>query len=177
MTAPIPGATIDYPFPWTFIRENYSAHFLASCASEEHVQKSILKLLRAYQVDAIAIDAGGKRERGRAIRRAKMIGIDVAAIVKGGNGSTIPPGHADIAATLAPDGVSLYIEVKAPAWITPGGKIAREAGIPSVEQLDFLSEKFARGAFVMVAYSIDDVANHLGKRLQNNLDTLRGRRS
>ncbi len=174
--SPIPLSTLEFPFPWAFVREHYSEHYLASRVPESDVQDAILKLLRTYHVDAIAIDAGGRRERGRLIRRSKAVGFDVSKLIRGGIGSEIPAGHSDLAATLAPEGRSLYIEVKAPAWIAPGGTVLRDAGIPSVEQLDFLLSKQERGAIVLVAYSIDDVANYLGTQLQYNLDSLRAGR-
>ena len=90
-----------------------------------------------------------------------------------GNGSSIPPGHSDLVATLAPDGIALCIEVKAPAWIDERGKQIRGAGSPTVEQLEFLLAKHRRRAIALVAYSVDDVTNHLRDRLQRNFNAVR----
>ena len=169
----IPRATLSYPFPHEFDAGKYSAHYLVSHVPENKVQTSILDLLWKFKVDAIAIDAGCKRERRTLISRALSSGISIRDLADGAIGSSLPPGHSDLAATLAPEGRSLYIEVKAPAWIDGSGHVVRCAGRPTQEQLDFLLSKFDRGAIVMVAYSIDDVAEYLEAELNRNLKALR----
>ncbi|MGH9747681.1 MAG: hypothetical protein ACRD59_16420, partial [Candidatus Acidiferrales bacterium] len=132
------------------------------------VQHSSLSLLALYKVDAIPIDAGGRRQRGRMMGAAKKSGIDLGAISNVKTWYSIPAGFADLEGTLAPDGRSLYIEVKAPAWIGSNGHIIRRAGQATPEQLDFLMSKHQRGAVVLVAWSSLDVEQHLGTRLSWN---------
>ena len=168
----IPRATLSYPFPHEFDAGKYSAHYLLSHVPENKVQASILDLLWKYKVDAIAIDAGCKRERRTMISRALQLGFDRRSF-DGSIGSELPAGHSDLAATLAPEGRSLYIEVKAPAWIDERGKVVRSAGQPTQEQLDFLLSKFNRGAIAMVAYSMDDVASYLNAELRRNFEAVR----
>ena len=168
-----PLATLAYPFPYEFVRDHYSTLYLMRQITEENVQASILEVLQAFRVDAIAIDAGGKKERANLIRRARARGFELGDLTHGGNGSSIPPGHSDLVATLAPDGIALYIEIKAPAWIDERGKQIRAAGTPTLEQLEFLLAKYRRGAIALVAYSVDDVTNHLRDRLQRNFEAVR----
>jgi hypothetical protein len=142
--------------------------------TEDQVQRSILDLLAIYKVDAAPIDAGGKRARGRMMGAARDAGVDLAGVENTKTGRAIPAGFADLEATLAPDGRSLYIEVKAPAWLASNGHVARPAGKPSAEQLAFLKSKHDRGAIVLVAWSSLDVENHLGKtRLDLNRKAIR----
>lgn len=173
----IPCATLSYPFPHEFDAKKYSEHYLLSHVPESGVQASILDLLWKFKVDAIPIDAGVEHVRGavynRLLRQTKLLPGEIMSILRGGIGSELPPGHSDLAATLAPEGRSLYIEVKAPAWINERGKIVRSAEKPTQEQLDFLLSKFKRGAIVMVAYSIDDVANYLDAQLRRNFEAAR----
>ena len=168
-----PLATLTYPFPFEFVRDHYSRLYLLKQITEDYVQASILDALRAFQIDAIAIDAGGKKERSTMIRRARARGLDLGDLTRGGSGSSIPPGHSDLVATLAPDGMALYVEVKAPAWIDEFGRQVRPAGKPTLEQLDFLLSKYQRGAIALVAYSIEDVTALLGDRLERNYRALR----
>jgi hypothetical protein len=167
----IPRATIKYPFPHEFHAAKYSQHYLLSHVPENAVQRAILELLHRYFVDAIAIDAGLKSARRDLIAKSLLHGLDRRAF-DGGLGE-IAPGHPDIAATLAPTGRSLYIEVKAPAWTDENGKVLRRAGKPSQEQLDLLLSKFDRGAIVMIAYSVDDVANFIPDQLRMNFEAMR----
>jgi hypothetical protein len=156
-----------YPFPWRFERQRYSDLYLLSQVTENQVQKQILELLHAYDVDAVAIDAGGRKQRGRMMSAARVRGIQLAGLENIKTGA-IPEGWPDLEATLAPKGRALFIEVKAPAWIDGKGKIVRAAGRPSVEQLDLLHSKHDRGALVMVAWSLDDVTLYLGGKIEGN---------
>ena len=158
----------QYPFPHKFDRTNYSDFYLMHRMSETDVVKDIMHLLLSYRVDAAIIDAGGRRARGQLAAAAKTAGLDIGKLphLKTGNG--IPKGFADIEATLAPDGRSLYIEVKQPRCINQCGKVEHHEGEPSPDQLEFLREKHARGALVMVAWSADDVEHYLLAELQRN---------
>jgi hypothetical protein len=159
---------MNYPFPWRFESCAYSNFYLSSCVSEKQVQNDIVSLLKRYRVDIAAIDAGGRRARGVMMARAKASGTQIDKLANMKVGSAIPAGYADLEGTLAPSGRSLFIEVKAPAWIDSLGKITRAAGVPSREQLEFLFEKHKRGALVMVAWSVGDVLSSLTKLLIEN---------
>lgn len=142
----------DFPFPHKFERRHFTVAELLAAHTESEVQRDIIELLRLYLVDVAVIDAGGKGMRG-----------------KGQTGATgIPAGFADLEATLAPNGRQLYIEVKAPAWYESYASCRRQAGKASPNQLAFLSEKHRRGAVVMIAWSSDEVWNHLGDYLIRN---------
>jgi hypothetical protein len=162
-----------WPFPWEFYQAKYSEHYLGSQVTEAQVQADIVSLLTVFDVDVVPIDAGGRRQRGRMIRAAKTAGIHLAGIQNVKNGAEIPKGFADLEATLAPTGRSLYIEVKAPAWLGAKNKVIRRAGKPSPEQLEFLLSKHRRGAVVLVAWSSADVQNYLGSALELNRKALR----
>lgn len=137
--------------------------------TEAQVQDAIIAELEFWKVDVIAIDAGMKRARGRILSSAKQLGISAGAALARFTAGGLPVGFPDLHGTLAPDGVSLYIEVKAPAWIDPVTKrIISEAGRPSREQLDYLDSKQQRGAIVCVAWSVADVIRILGDRLEEN---------
>lgn len=157
-----------YNFPWKFEGIAYRDHYLMSQVSENDVQKAILELLHSYNVDAVAIDAGGRRQRGRMISAAKAAGISLAGVQNAKTGAAIPKGFADLEGTLAPGGRSLYIEVKAPAWIDEKRRVIRAAGQPTVDQLTFLALKQRRGALVMVAWSAADVEQYMGADLRTN---------
>lgn len=157
-----------YPFPHRFDGFRYASLYLMQQVTEEMVQKNILELLHVFNVDAVAIDAGGRRQRGRMMGAAKKAGIDLNAIQNSKTWYSIPAGFSDLEATLAPGGRSLYIEVKAPAWHDARNRVIRRAGQPSQEQLDFLFSKHRRGALVLVAWSLDDVQEYLGPQLQIN---------
>jgi hypothetical protein len=165
--------TATRSFLWKFERTRYADNYLVQQVSEEQVQAAIVAELEFWRIDVVAIDAGMKRARGRMVAAAYTHGVDVREIVKFKAGG-IPAGWPDLTATLAPDGVSLYVEVKAPAWIDPGNysKLIREAGKPSDEQLDFLDSKHSRGAIVTVAWSVDDVMRALGGRAIKNRSAL-----
>lgn len=145
-----------FPFPWRFIGGRYSDLYLMSQVSEAQVQSDILALLLAYKVDAVPIDAGGRRHRGRMVKAAQGQGIDLTG-VRAPSGGEIPSGFSDLEATLAPKGRSLYIEVKTPAWLDEKRKVIRRAGQATKEQLQFLLAKHKRGALVLVAWSATDV--------------------
>ncbi|MGH9728444.1 MAG: hypothetical protein ACRD4V_07620 [Candidatus Acidiferrales bacterium] len=163
----------EYPFPWKFEIQCYPDAYLMLQVTEDQVQGAILDLCSAYKIDAIAIDAGGRKQRGRMMGAAKKSGVDLSAISTVKTWYSIPAGFADLAGTLAPDGRSLYIEVKAPAWVGSNGHVIRRAGAASPEQLDFLLSKHLRGAIVLVAWSSLDVEDHLRPHLQANLLAVR----
>lgn len=163
-----------YPFPWKFERERYTDHYLMGHVTEAQVQKGILGVLATYKVDAVAIDAGGKRQRGRMMGAAAKAGVDLSKISNVKTWYSIPAGFSDLEATLAPSGVALYIEVKAPAWIDGKGKIVRRAGVASPDQLAFLMSKHRRGAVVFVAWSWSDVPRSLDVLLEANLKAVMG---
>lgn len=161
----------SWPFPWKFNQKNYSANYLACQVTEAQAQKDIISLLQMYKVDVVPIDAGGRRQRGRMMAAAKSSGICIAGSMH--LGAEIPRGFADLEATLAPHGQSLYIEVKSPAWLGDKNKIIRRAGQPSEEQLEFLLSKSLRGAAVLVAWSSWDVEAQLITELEMNRQALR----
>jgi hypothetical protein len=163
----------NYPFPWRFDGTRYSDLYLMSQVTEATVQADILALLELYDVDAVPIDAGGRRQRGRMMGAAKKAGIDLSPISTVKTWYSIPAGFADLEATLAPEGRSLYIEVKAPAWWDSNRKVIRKAGQASVEQLDFLISKHRRGACVLVAWSANDVEDYVAAQLHLNRRSLR----
>jgi hypothetical protein len=158
----------EFSFPWRFERSRYSDLYLMSQVTEARVQADILELLKSYNVDAVAIDAGGRRQRGRMMGAAKKAGIDLAGISNVKTWYSIPAGFADLEATLAPAGRALYIEVKAPMWIDGQKRTIRFEGKASNAQLDFLREKARRGALVMIAWSVLDVEAYLNGELRIN---------
>jgi hypothetical protein len=164
-----PQIARSYPFPWSFDRSLYSDAYLVQQVSEEQVQEAIVCSLEFFEIDVIAIDAGMRRARGRVIAAARARGIDARELVTFKAGG-LPAGWPDLHATLAPGGVSLYIEVKAPAWIDPDkpSRIISEAGKATPEQLAFLDSKHSRGAIVLVAWSVDDVTRRLGDLAEKN---------
>lgn len=162
--------TDTWPFPFLFERKKYREAYLVSQVTEAQVQKDIIEFLQLFKVDVVPIDAGGRRQRGRMIASAKSKGIHVAGNMN--LGAEIPRGFADLEGTLAPTGRSLYIEVKAPAWIGHKNKIIRPAGKPSQEQLAFLYSKHLRGAVVLVAWSVGNVQDYLGSALDLNRKAL-----
>jgi hypothetical protein len=163
----------SWPFPWKFEGYKYSDGYLMQRVTEAQVQNDVLALLALYDIDAVPIDAGGRRQRGRMMGAAKKSGIDLAGISNAKTWYSIPAGFSDLEATLAPAGRSLYIEVKAPAWIDAKKKIIRRAGEPSVEQLEFLFSKHQRGACVLVAWSWEDVEDYVAAQLHLNRRSLR----
>lgn len=165
--------TEAYPFPWKFEGFRYSDLYLMRQVTEAQVQSDVLALLSAFDVDAVPIDAGGRRQRGRMMGAAKAAGIELAGVQNVKTGRAIPAGFSDLEATLAPNGRSLYIEVKAPAWLDANKKIIRRAGTATKDQLDFLLEKHRRGASVLVAWSSRDVEEYLVAELDRNRKALR----
>jgi hypothetical protein len=165
--------TNAYPFPWKFEGYKYSDFYLMRQVTEAQVQADILALLTVFEVDGVPIDAGGRRQRGRMMGAAKKSGIDLAGISNVKTWYSVPAGFADLEATLAPTGRSLYIEVKAPAWLDGKKKVIRRAGQPSAEQLEFLLSKHVRGAVVLVAWSLTDLEGYLGPMLHANRRALR----
>lgn len=151
----------SWPFPWKFDGSRYGDLYLMNQVTEAQVQKDILAMLALYKVDAVPIDAGGRRQRGRMMGAAKAAGVNLAGVQNVKTGAAIPAGFADLEATLAPEGRSLYIEVKAPAWIDGKNKVIRRAGKASPEQLEFLLSKYERGAIVLVAWSSQDVEDYV----------------
>lgn len=158
----------DYPFPWKFDRQRYAELYLLSGVTEFQVQQAILDLLSTYQVDAVPIDAGGRKQRGRFMGAARRAGVDLCGAQNVKTGGAIPSGYSDLEGTLAPHGKGLYIEVKAPAHIGKDDKVIRPAGKPTPAQLDFLLSKHHRGAVCLVAWSAHDVLELLGPRLDEN---------
>lgn len=156
-------------YPWKFDRSNYNPSYLVQQFTEDQVQQQILMELAFWRIDAVPIDAGMKRARGKMLHAARRAGQDVSKIVsfKGGG---LPIGFSDLHGTLAPEGIALYIEVKAPAWIDPQNpaRIIREAGKPTDEQLGFLDSKHSRGAVCLVAWSVSDLIRTLGDRMDKN---------
>jgi hypothetical protein len=165
--------TESWPFSWKFEGYKYSDLYLMSQITEAQVQEDILSVLALYDVDAVPIDAGGRRQRGRMMGAAKKSGIDLAAISNAKTWYSIPAGFSDLEATLAPAGRSLYVEVKAPAWLDGKKKVIRRAGQPSKEQLEFLLSKHQRGACVLVAWSSQDVEDYVAAQLHLNRRSLR----
>jgi hypothetical protein len=172
LDVPIPEE--HYPFPWHFRPSNYSDLYLMSCVPESQVQRDILQLLKTYRIDAIPVDAGGRRARGRVAAMASSLGLQAGILAAARTGGEIPGGFSDLEATLAPSGRALYIEVKAPAWCDQGRRFLRSAGAPSKEQLEFLLAKHKRGAVVLVAWSAQDVKEYLGPLLVENRKALIG---
>jgi hypothetical protein len=163
----------EYYFRHRFDPHRYSENYLIRQLTEAQVQDAIIAELEFWKVDVIAIDAGMKRARGRILSSAKQLGISAGAAIAKFTAGGLPAGWPDLHATLAPDGVALYVEVKAPAWIDPKTKrIISEAGKPSKEQLFYLDSKHRRGAIVCVAWSVEDVLLVLGDRLENNRASL-----
>jgi len=156
-------------YPWKFDRSNYNPNYLVQQFSEDQVQQQILMELEFWRIDAVPIDAGMKRVRGRILCAARKTGTNVSQIVNFKNGG-LPVGFSDLHGTIAPEGTALYIEVKAPAWTDPQNpaRIIREAGKATQEQLDFLDSKHSRGAIVLVAWSVFDVLKVLGDRADKN---------
>lgn len=165
---------IRWPFFSEFADWRYSRFYLSSQVSEKRVQRDIIELLKTYRVDVAAIDAGGRRARGVMMARAKASGTQIGSLANVKVGSAIPAGYADLEGTLAPSGRSLFIEVKAPAWIDAKGNIIRAAGAASREQLEFLFEKHKRGACVMIAWAAKDVLEELDDLLIENRRAVAG---
>ena len=166
---------LEYPFLSRFDRSRYSDAYLIQQVSEENVEDAIIQTLQTWGVDVTKIDAGQKRARGRVMAAAKAIGISHKSLIAYKAGG-LPAGYSDLEATLAPNGLGLFIEVKAPAWIDPRSKsVIREAGKPTREQLDFLLSKHQRGAIVLCAWSVDDVTRKLLDRMEANRKALSAR--
>ena len=161
----------SYPFPWTE-PNRLPRLYLLQGLKESFVQAQILELLETYRVDAVPIDAGGRRQRGRMMGAAKAAGVSLGGIQNVKTGRAIPKGFADLEATLAPQGRSLYIEVKAPRWVDGNGTVIRPGGKPTPEQLEFLLSKHVRGACVMVAWSAFDVEAYMLPLLERNKKAL-----
>jgi len=90
-----------YPFPWRFDGTRYSDLYLTARIDEARVQADILEVFRAYDVDAVPIDAGGRRIRGRMMAAARSAGIPLGGVQHAKTGAAIPAGFADLEATLA----------------------------------------------------------------------------
>ena len=146
----------------TFDRARYNDAYLLGCVSEATVQKNALATLNLHRIPALAVDAGGAKLRGRACRALKGAGVrNAASIMKGGTQGACSAGLSDILGTL-PGGRALYIEVKAPEWLTRSPKTGRliqkaAPGKPSDEQLAFLDTMAKAGALVGIIWSPDDL--------------------
>jgi hypothetical protein len=163
------GGTANlYPFPHKFHRANYTDLYLTHRLTEADVLKDIIHLLEGYRVDAAIVHASAQRAQGLPGAGAKSVGTDSGKLPRLKAGNEIPKGFAGIQATLAPDGRALFIEVKQPRCINQCGKVEHHEGESSHEQLEFLRQKQARGALVMVAWSADDVEHYLKVELHRN---------
>jgi len=157
----------DLPFLCAFDPTRYKRAYLFGQVPEGHVQRDIIAALALLRIRADWVDSGGAAIRGKvwgAMMRARVAeGLAQAILRNLGGVSAADPGRSDLSGTLAPNGRSWYIEVKAPAWLNPKTEgIIRNAGEPTLEQLDFLIEKHAMGAIVGVAWSVDDALEILG---------------
>jgi hypothetical protein len=144
----------------SFDRSRYNDAYLLGCVSEATVQKNALATLNLHRIPALAVDAGGAKLRGRACRVLRGAGVRNAA-AKGGTQGACSAGLSDILGTL-PGGRALYIEVKAPEWLTRSPKTGRliqkaAPGKPSDEQLAFLDTMAEAGALVGIIWSPDDL--------------------
>ena len=151
-------------YRWQFDPSRYSDAYLLAHVSEDAVQSAIMDLFAAKRIAAAVVDAGGKKIRGGFIRAAKAAGMrNAGALVSQGRGAA-DAGLSDIVGCL-PGGRALFCEVKAPQWgrIGRGGKlrVLRSAGEPTDDQLGFMDRMAEAGALVMVAWSVDDVADAL----------------
>ena len=100
---------------------DYAHLYLLPHVSAAQLLSVDVELLSASGIPALAVDAGGKKVRDQAYRALKAAGIkNAGAIVQGGAGASLA-GLTDIIGTL-PGGRALYLEVKAPAWISPGSR-------------------------------------------------------
>jgi hypothetical protein len=158
---------MKYGFPHAYVHGRYREIYALSHVSERQVQENILEYLRLFSVDAVALDAGGKAARRRLIAAARQQGVPSAGLASAST-PDIPKGWADIEATLAPEGRALFIEVKAPRWVDGCGRTVRAEGRATMEQLEWLAAKQARGALVLVAWAVEDVEAHLGSELARN---------
>ena len=145
----------DYPFQHLFDRKRYSERMMMLRPSEDDVQAAILSALAAMGIPAMAVDAGAKKLRGRAYGALKRGGLSTA-ILKGQTGAGMA-GMVDIIGCIPKSGRALFIEVKAPAWLDGNGKVARSAGKPTDQQLEFLATMHRAGAVVGVAWALDDL--------------------
>jgi hypothetical protein len=160
-----------FDFPHEYHHGNYREIYCLRQVSELCVIRDILALLTAFSVDAVTIDAGGARARGRLVAAANARGLAIGDLHKIAT-PDIPKGWADIEATLAPHGRALFIEVKHPRWVDECGRMTRAEGLPTKEQLEFLRSKKLRGALVMVAWASEDVEHYLLPELQRNRKAL-----
>jgi hypothetical protein len=113
----------------------------------------------------VPVDAGAKKLRGRAVGALRRAGVArPEAALAGATGAGIA-GLADVVGTLK-GGRSVYVEVKAPAWLGPSRRTGRmvqkrAAGEPTPEQLAFLLDAVRKGAVAGVAWSMRDVVELL----------------
>ena len=144
-----------------FDRARYNDAYLLGCISEATVQKNALATLNLHRITALAVDAGGARLRGAVGRALRRGGINNARQFLGKTQGACSAGLSDILGTL-PGGRALYIEVKAPEWLTRSPKTGRliqkaAPGKPSDEQLAFLDTMAEAGALVGIIWSPDDL--------------------
>lgn len=123
-----------------FDRTRYPWLFLAFPHDEDEVQRDVLQLLELRDMAPWSVDVGGKALRGKTRSRG-------AAGTKG-----IP----DVFG-YTPAGRLIAIECKRPAWLHASGRVLREAGKPTPEQLHWLDKLRSRGALCCIAWSVDDV--------------------
>jgi CBS-domain-containing membrane protein len=149
------------PYRFAFERARYSDAYLLGCVSEAAVQKAALELLTIHRIPALAVDAGGARLRGAVGRALRRGGISNARQFLGRTQGACSAGLSDILGTL-PGGRALYVEVKAPEWLTTSPKTGRliqkaEPGKPTDDQLAFLDTMAEAGALVGIIWSTDDL--------------------
>lgn len=153
-----------YPFLHTWDRSRYDHQWLLMCPTEDNVQKQLLTALAFRGIFAFPVDSGDKNLRGRAYGAMKRAGReDLIGHLHGRSASYM--GVSDIIGTM-PNGRSLYIEAKAPEWLTYGKRKdlvqKRPAGRPTEEQLAFLLDAHEHKAIVGVAWSPKDLEIILG---------------
>ena len=155
----------NYPFPCRWVRERYPVDYLLGHVSEHDVQLVTLAKLRAYGIPALAVDAGARTLRGRAIGALKRAGADAQAVAFVNNGSTGAglAGLADVVGALPGSGRALFLELKAPEWLDPSNRregqfiVARKPGKPTLEQLGFLNTMHHAGALVGVIWHASEL--------------------
>lgn len=154
------------PYRSTFDRSRYSEIYLLRCIHEASVQNCALDLLAAHRIPALAVDAGAARMRGKIGRALKHGGVQNPGAYLAGMAGAASAGLPDIVGVL-PGGRALFVECKAPEWLTKSQKTGRliqdrAPGLPSLDQLAFLDTMAAAGALVGVIWSPEDLNELLG---------------
>jgi len=161
MPSPSSSTVVPRPYLWRWDASRYKRAYLLGGPDEASVQQDIRRALGYLHVEAFVVDAGAAGIRGKVWGALKRLHIPdgackiIMAAIE--NVAPAPPGWPDLCGCLAPSGRAFYIEVKAPARLDPTtGNVARSAGTPSKEQLQFLDRMAARGALVGVAWGVED---------------------